>query len=176
MTEEEEREYVALLADYQSMMRGFVISLMPGVPGADDVIQETNQVLWAKRDDFEIGTNFKAWILRIARYQVMAHLKSIRRQRWVTLEKAEIELMADELESRMDPAHEDARKAALTTCIAKLPAKERDMLLRRYWKKQRLQDFCAITGLSLSNIKIKLFRLRAGLKRCIQAEMKDYRS
>lgn len=172
MTEEEEQEYVALLADYQSMMRGFVISLMPGIPGADDVIQETNQVLWVKRSDFQIGTNFKAWILRIARYQVMAHLKNVRRQRWVTLEEGEIELMANELELRMDPRREEARKAALKSCIGKLPEKERDMLLRRYWKNQRLQDFCAITGLSLSNIKITLFRLRAGLKRCIQKEMK----
>lgn len=176
MTEEEEQEYVALLADYQSMMRGFVISLMPGIPGADDVIQETNQVLWTKRGDFQIGTNFKAWILRIARYQVMAHLKNIRRQRWVTLEDGEIDLIADELEVRINPQREQARKDALKLCIGKLSDKDRDMLFRRYWKNQRLQDFCAITGLSLSNIKITLFRLRAGLKRCIQNEMKGFKA
>ena len=172
MNEEEEREYVALLADHQSMVRGFVISLMPGVPGADDVIQETNQVLWAKRGEFELGTNFKAWALRIARFQVMAHMKTMRRQRWVTLEDADVEMMAEELEASLDPTHEEERKMALKRCLAKLSDGERDMLLRRYWKNQRLQDFCAITGLSLSNIKITLFRLRAGLKRCIQAEMK----
>ncbi len=172
MDEEEEREYVALLADHQSMVRGFVISLMPGVPGADDVIQETNQLLWKKRKDFELGTNFKAWALRIARFQVMAHLKTARRQRWVTLDDTTAELMATELETRLEPEREERRLLALKTCLGKLGDAERDMLLRRYWKNQRLQDFCAITGLSLSNIKITLFRLRAGLKRCIQAEMK----
>ena len=172
MDEEEEKEYVALLADHQSMVRGFVISLMPGVPGADDVIQETNQVLWAKRGEFELGTNFKAWALRIARFQVMAHMKTMRRQRWVTLDDTTAELMATELETRLEPEREEQRLLALKSCLGKLGEAERDMLLRRYWKNQRLQDFCAITGLSLSNIKITLFRLRAGLKRCIQAEMK----
>mgnify|MGYP000113776971 CR=1 FL=1 len=34
---------------------------MPGMDGVDDVLQETNVVLWEKRATFEPGTNFRAW-------------------------------------------------------------------------------------------------------------------
>lgn len=176
MWPDDEKEFVSLLAEHQSMLRGFVISLMPGIPGADDVVQETNQVLWVKRDNFEIGTNFRAWALRIARFQVMAHLQGIRRQGWVSLTERGVELVSEEMESFVDTKLEDARLCALRKCLQKLFEKDRDLLLRRYWRRQRLQDFCAITGLSLANIKVKLFRLRAVLKKCVCEELKEVTS
>ncbi len=36
----------------------------------DDVLQNTNVVLWTKRNEFKHGTNFLAWAFNIARYQV----------------------------------------------------------------------------------------------------------
>jgi len=36
-------------------------SLLPGDRAAEDVAQETNAIIWDKRGDFELGTNFKAW-------------------------------------------------------------------------------------------------------------------
>jgi RNA polymerase sigma-70 factor (ECF subfamily) len=51
---------VQLLVTHQSVIRAFVISLLPGVSETDDVIQNTNEILWTKRESFELGTNFKA--------------------------------------------------------------------------------------------------------------------
>lgn len=171
MTDEEEREYVTLLADNQAMIRGFLISLLPGLPNVDDVIQNTNEILWTKRGNFEMGTNFKGWALTIARYQAMAHLKQAKSERWYSLEEGMAQLISEELEQSLDAKLEDRRVAALDRCLAKLGKKEKDLLLRRYWKRQKLQDFCAITGLSMANLKVKLFRLRAGLKTCIESEL-----
>jgi RNA polymerase sigma-70 factor (ECF subfamily) len=58
VTPEEEESYVKLLTDHQPVIRAFILSLLPGAPGIDDVIQETKAVLWRKRADFELGTNF----------------------------------------------------------------------------------------------------------------------
>jgi RNA polymerase sigma-70 factor (ECF subfamily) len=59
-TDEQEKEFVQLLVTHQSVIRAFVISLLPGVSETDDVIQNTNEILWTKRESFELGTNFKA--------------------------------------------------------------------------------------------------------------------
>ena len=173
MDDADEREYVRLLTGHQSMLRAFIVSLLPGLPGVDDVIQEANSVLWTRRGDFEIGTNFRAWALRIARFQAMAHLKTLKRQRWITLDESAAEAVAAELESHLDPSFEDARAQALRECLGKLKESDRDLLLRRYWKKQRLQDFAVLTGRSLTGLKVTLFRLRAGLKRCIERELPE---
>jgi RNA polymerase sigma-70 factor (ECF subfamily) len=103
----------------------------------------------------------------------MAHLKTLKRQRWVSLDDAAADAVAAELELRLDPALEEARIRALRGCLGKLKDADRDLLVRRYWKKQRLQDFAVLTGRSLTGLKVTLFRLRAGLKRCIERELPE---
>ena len=82
-TLQQEKEFVNLLVSHQSQIRAFVISLLPGVSEAEDVIQNTNEVLWTKRETFELGSNFKAWALTTARFQVMALQQKLKRERKV---------------------------------------------------------------------------------------------
>ena len=63
--------FVSLLTDAQPAIRLYVASLMAGCPDVDDVVQETNTLLWRKREEFEPGTPFKAWAFSVARYQVL---------------------------------------------------------------------------------------------------------
>lgn len=160
--------FVKLLTEHQSVICSFLISLLPGAPGVDDVIQETNALLWTKRKQFEMGTNFRAWALTIARFQAMTHLRLLKQRRWVTLDDDVAEMLADELEEQVDPLVTDKRIEALATCLGKLRAEDRELLMQRYWRKVRLQDFAVSRGRSLSGLKVQLFRLRAGLKRCIE--------
>lgn len=171
--ERHEAEFVRLLTDHQSMIRAYVISLLPGAPGADDVIQEANTVLWRKRRDFRPGSDFCAWALTVARFQVMAHWKVLKQRRWVTLDEDVFETMADELEQEADPEFERRKVAALHQCLALLKEPERELILQRYWKMTRLKDFAAVSGRSMNGLKVTFFRLRASLKRCIDQKLQE---
>lgn len=172
MNESDEQEYVTLIAGHQSMLRAFVASLLPGAPGVDDVVQETNVILWKKRETFELGTNFRAWALRIARLQVMTHVRQIRQQRWNCFDDNLAELIADETEELLADERQQNRLGHLRGCLHKLPESDRDLLLRRYWRSQPLREFAIMSGQSLSKIKVRLFRIRAALKRCIENQVK----
>lgn len=171
MDDDLDHDYVQLLVEHQPMLRAFVISLLPGAPGVDDVIQETNAVLWRKRGNFELNTNFRAWALKIARFQVMSHRHLLVRQRREVLDDELLNQLAVESGEMIEQGIHEERSAALQKCLAKLGDKDRDMLLRRYWKRQPLQDFAVLQGISLSNLKVRLFRLRTALKRCIEREL-----
>ena len=164
----DEAQFVQLIADHQNVIRSFIISLLPGAPGVDDVFQNTNAVIWKKRGSFEMGTNFRAWAMAIARFQAMAHLQQLRRRRWVTLDQDVAELLADELETGPAESHFEHRSAALDVCLSELREKDRELLVQRYWHRTRLQDFAVVSGRSVSALKVTLFRLRAALKRCIE--------
>lgn len=166
-----EAAYVRLLTEHQSMIRAYIVSLLPGAPGVDDVIQEANAVLWRKRTTFVPGTDFAAWALTIAKFQVMAHWKSLKLRRWVTLDEPVLEKLAGEMEEAMEPGTEDARVDALRECLGELREADRELILQRYWRKTRLQDFAVISGRSVDALKVTLFRLRAGLKRCIDGKI-----
>ena len=54
---------------------GFIFALIHDWSAAEDILQDTAQVMWSKFDTFDPGTNFVAWALCIARYQVMDYRK-----------------------------------------------------------------------------------------------------
>ncbi len=76
---ESEKQFVSLLTQYQADICGYIMSLMAGNNEAHDVLQETNVILWDKREHFELGTNFKAWAFAIARFTTMNYQKKRRR-------------------------------------------------------------------------------------------------
>lgn len=168
-----DEEFIQLIADHQNIIRNFIISLLPGAPGVDDVFQNTNAVIWQKREQFELGTNFRAWSLSIARFQAMAHLQRLRRRRWVSLDQDVAELIADDFEVRATQEQFDTKFHALDLCLEKLRPKDRELVIQRYWHRTRLQDFAVISGRSVDALKVTLFRLRAGLKKCIENQVNE---
>ena len=65
--------FTRLLLQNQRRIAGLIFSLVPRGADADDVMQETCAVLWRKFGEFQTGTDFGAWALRIARFQVMSY-------------------------------------------------------------------------------------------------------
>lgn len=51
-----EEEFVQLVVNHQPALHAFVLSLLPGHPEADDVVQDVNIALWKKRGEFQLGT------------------------------------------------------------------------------------------------------------------------
>lgn len=134
-SKEQEQEFVKLLVDYQSLIRAFVISLLPGVPEAEDVIQIANEVLWTKREAFELGTNFKAWALTTARFQVMALQQRLKRERRSPLDDDVLMMIAEEAED--DNSLEINQKLTdLNECIGLLHIRDQELVLHRYWKRR----------------------------------------
>ncbi|MEM0896829.1 MAG: sigma-70 family RNA polymerase sigma factor [Verrucomicrobiota bacterium] len=162
-------EFVSLLTEHQAALRLYVASLLPGEPSAADVAQQANTTIWRKREDFEIGTNFKAWIFSIARYEVLNFRKrQARDSRLVFSEELE-DKFAEELPTlNLDL---DERQAALRTCLKSLKPGDRELILQRYFKETPLKDYAAAIGRSAGGLKVTLHRLRNRLQKCIESKL-----
>ncbi len=57
-------EFIQLLTGSQSRLFAYSVSMMGNRQQAQEVMQETNLVMWRKADQFEIGTNFPPGCLR----------------------------------------------------------------------------------------------------------------
>ena len=167
---EQDSQIVALLTEHQLSIRLYVQSLLPGDSGAHDVAQTANSTLWKKRDDFEIGTNFKAWAFAIARFEVLNYRKKQAREARRLVFSEEMEnFIADEL-----PQHEDEleeRQIALRGCLEQLKPAERELILHRYFERTPLKDYAEQIGRTAGSLKVTLFRVRNKLQRCILLKM-----
>ena len=162
-------EFVSLLTRHQPDLWSYLITLMPGDPDTADVLQKTNLVLWTKQQDFEPGTNFRAWAFAVARFEVLAHLKKRKREGIVLLDDELLDMIAQEAPDAL--AASDRRLAALERCLHQLRPQDRKLLDHRYRSNVGLDEFAARVGRSVSALSVTLHRLRSSLRKCVQDQL-----
>ena len=171
-TPEQEKEFVNLLVGHQSLIRAFVISLLPGMSEAEDVIQNTNEVLWIKRESFEMGTNFKAWALTTARFQVMALQQKLKREKRAPLDDDVLLMISEDVQEK-DPDAMNEKLSNLNQCIGLLQVKDQELVLHRYWKKSGLADYARASGRTVGSLKVALYRVRTSLRACLEQKSQN---
>jgi RNA polymerase sigma-70 factor, ECF subfamily len=134
----------------------------------EDVLQETNLLLWNKADQFQPGTSFWAWASEVARYSVLTHLKKVGRDRHVFDESVLNELAAD---AQALAAQTDERRGALDRCLEKLPAPQRLLLDRRYGLHESIAAIAQALRRPEGSMRQTLYRIREALLRCIEKEL-----
>jgi RNA polymerase sigma-70 factor, ECF subfamily len=165
----EQAEFVGQITRHQSALRAYIIALMPGMDGVSDVLQEVNVVLWEKRSTFRPGTNFRAWACAITRFEVKSHRRRMLRHDMPVLDEDLACQLADHCAA--DAEEVDERLRALEKCLGRLNGKERGLVEQRYFSKSTLEAFATRCERSAESLRVSLFRIRAGLKKCINGEL-----
>ena len=163
-------EFVQLLTSHQSRLYAYVLSLLGDCSQAEDVCQETNAVLWRKAHEFKLGTNFGAWMLKVAYFQAMAHRRRLTRDRLV-FDDDFVRGMAKDAEQQCDLQGERQRR--LGECIGKLTVRFQELIRRRYTDGATLKSIAAQTGKSENSVKQALFRARAALIECVKRQSRE---
>jgi len=161
--------FTRLLLKNQKRLAGLIFSLVPRGPDADDVMQETCAVMWRKFGEFQPGTDFGAWALRIARFQVMGYYNR-RRRAQARLSDETIESLTDTLaEARWESSD---RTEALRTCVGQLKEREFDLVQRRYSTDESVDEIAAHLGSTTDAIYKALSRLHVRLLACVNAKLR----
>jgi RNA polymerase sigma-70 factor (ECF subfamily) len=166
-----ESEFVLLITGHQAAIYAYVLTLHHNRVAAQDILQETNLVLCRKRAEFEPDTNFKAWALRIAYWQTMAHLKRVKRAGFVDLEPDVMDLVSLEAAEQLDDFED--RHTALRSCLQKLPPGDTSILLAHYQNGESIADLSGRLGRSRDALKQVLMRIRRTLRTCIERRLAD---
>ncbi len=159
-----------LVVSHQAALHAFVLALLPGHSEVDDVVQEVNTAIWKKRSEFEIGTNFKAWLFSIAKFKVMALWRDQKRRKvWSVPEESLIKLIEDATEVCYETS--DLRHQTLRECLQQLRPEDRGLILRRYFDGHSLNELAAEVGRKAENLKGSLHRIRLSLRACVKNKL-----
>lgn len=159
-----------VLAQHTGAIRLYVRSLLPGYEGADDIAQETLLKLWQKRDDFQPGTNFKAWAFQIAKFLVMNQRRKLARSKVVLLDDEIIERL-DQHWLAADAVVMEPELEALRFCMESLKPEDQKLLHARYATEVSLETYAEKLGTPPGTLKARLFRLRDALRGCIESRL-----
>ena len=157
--------FAQLLAKCQRRVFLYALGLVHNAADAEEVLQQTNLVLWRKFDQYQPGTDFARWACRIAYYEVLKFRE--RRSREARLFSNEfVETLAVESHSSMDLW--DARRDALVRCLRKLTEKDRQLVLWRYQEDATTRSVAEALGRSIQGTRKSLHRIRIALLACIE--------
>jgi RNA polymerase sigma-70 factor, ECF subfamily len=160
-----QEQFVRNLTSCQPALYAYILSLLPNRNDANDVLQDTNLVMWRRSDEYVEGANFTAWAYKIARYKVLAHHRDRRRDRHIFDEEL-FGRLADDAEHRTgDP---EGVASLLDDCVAELPATQRVLVQERYAPGGSVQDMARKLGQSAAALSVTLSRIRNALLACIQ--------
>src|SRR5438034_132940 len=128
---EKGKAFLRLFVQNERRLYAYIITLLPNRNDADDVLQEASLVMWDKFDDHHPPDDFAAWGCRIAYFKVLDFCKKRQRSR-VLFSQAMLERVAETAVEQAAALQLDERREALTGCLAKLNARDRDLLTRRF--------------------------------------------
>ena len=163
-------EVQLLFVRHENSIRAFVRALQPSLSDADDVMQETFLTVSRKASTFEPGTNFVAWACGIARRKVLESFRQ--RKRANVLSEAAISALAEDAPS---PQSLSEREDALEGCLDRLTPKVRDLLGRRYSRRQSSTEMAEAAGMTSNAVRVALSKARVALRDCINSQLQQAR-
>ncbi len=157
--------FARLLGRCQRKVFLYVLGLIHNAADAEEILQETNVVLWRKFDEYQPGTSFESWACRVAYFEVLKCRERIARERRIFSSEL-VETLADEAETLADQF--DDRRDALEGCLTKLREVDRTLVLRRYQPGATTRRLAEASGRSVQGTRKSLHRIRMTLLECIQ--------
>jgi RNA polymerase sigma-70 factor, ECF subfamily len=165
MTPEKSELFVRLITQFQQRVYLFIFSLMRNQADAEEVLQETNLVLWQKFEDFRPESDFRAWAFQVAYNKIKSFQERRGRDKLRFGEEVSNRLAAvavaeaDELTAGMD---------ALDFCKKQLNERDRDLIELRYQPGATTASTAAAVGRSAAAVYKAIVRIRRTLYECIQ--------
>lgn len=115
------------------------------------------------------GAKFSTWLYAIAYHAAISKLRA-RRTATNDLEVVPEALLADEATAMHDAQD---RRQVLELALARLSPEDATVVSLFYLAEQSVEEIVTVTGLSASNVKVKLHRSRKKLFEVLQAHLKE---
>lgn len=163
-------EFVKLLTQHQRRVYAYILGVVPNWNDADEILQETNIRLWSEFERFELGTNFEAWAIRVAHFQVLTWRKRVSRSR-LLFDHSLVELIAQEFEGESVLA--EVRHQALRECVESLEPRQSELLARCYAEGAKVKLVAQSLSRTTASVHKALQRVRLALHKCIRRRLAE---
>ncbi len=163
-------EFLRLLSMHQRQIHNYAMTLVPSSSDVDDILQETNLVLWREFAKYQPGTNFKAWACRIAMNQALAWRKRRQRDRLQFSEEF-LHAVAKDADAMSDELHD--RSEMLESCIRRLPEHHQELIRLRYQNQRAVDTIARQVNRSVAAVYRLLGRIRHNLHECVSLKLRE---
>lgn len=161
------RAYAYLVNRYKDMVFNITYRILRNSEDAEEAAQDTFVKAYQSLSSFGFRSKFSTWLFRIA------YNTAISRTRKFSPELSELNEQLlnarddEDFSLQMDVPDEEMQRTLLEKALAKMDAEDNSLVSMYYTDDLSVAEISQITGLSESNVKVRLFRLRNRLREII---------
>ncbi|WP_321320875.1 RNA polymerase sigma factor [Labilibaculum sp.] len=155
--------YAFLVDKYKKMTFNVALQLMGNREDAEEIAQDAFLKAYQALDSYKGESKFSTWIYRIIYNTAISRLRK---------KKLDVSSIDDDFKSSVNVKSTQSalqelrnieRKKYLFEALKRLSGDERSLITLFYLEENSVDEVCSITGLSASNVKVKLHRARKKL-------------
>lgn len=161
--------FAPLVEKYKTMAYNISLKIVRHPEDAEEITQDSFIKAYRSLRGFKGDARFSTWLYRIVYNSSVSHLR--KKQRTIKPDNGDREVV-NLPDTDHDSQNEEFMASALKRAVDELPELERTMIMLYYYEESGIDDIASVTGLSVSNVKVRLFRVRKKLHDQMQQLMK----
>ncbi|MCU4157473.1 RNA polymerase sigma factor [Carboxylicivirga sp. A043] len=170
--------YAQLIDNYQHMAFTLAHSIVKNKEEAEEVTQDAFFKAYKALGKFKGDAEFSTWLYRIVYNAAISKIRS-RKTETTSIESPEVERQnAFNFADNLNRLEQQERKVFLKKALKNLKEDDAFIIILYYYKEQSIEEIVQATGLSKSNVKIKLHRgrkqLQTELEQLLKGELKSF--
>ena len=155
--------FATLVDRYKDMVYTLALKMLCNKEEAEEIAQDTFIKIYSALPKFKGESKFSTWVYKITYNTCLDALKKNKKEKKVAYIEDFSEHQTKTLENNFDAIDEEERNQAIQDCLKELSSEEAFLITLYYFDDQSIDEISKIMNSSVSNTKVKLFRIRKKL-------------
>ncbi|MFI5220516.1 MAG: RNA polymerase sigma factor [Bacteroidia bacterium] len=165
--------YASLIDKHKTMAYNIAWRILKSREDAEEIAQDSFLKVYYSLKEFKRESKFSTWLFRIVYNNTISRVRK---------KKLDVDSFDDENYEWMEPADtakemerlsQNEQKKYVNDAISRLPEEDATVITLFYMNESSIEEISTVTGLSQSNVKVKLFRSRKRLHEELQNMLKE---
>jgi RNA polymerase sigma factor (sigma-70 family) len=159
-----------LVEKYQDIVFSIALKVLKNREDAEEMAQESFVKAYRSLHTYRSKAKFSTWLYRIT-YNTC--ISETRKRKNIIAYTDDIKINDEGEEMNFDGLSEENREKYVKAALEKLPHDEYTLILLYYFKDQSVEEISKVTGITISNTKVKLHRARKKIYFILNEMLKD---
>lgn len=155
--------FACLIDKYSQQVFTLIVRIVRNREDAEELAQDVFMKIFRSLPSFKGESSFSTWVYRIA-YNTAISATRKKQREILSIEEDSFSNLSEEIvANRLNQTNNDEQLAVLDKALELLSPDDRALIHLFYLKEKTIEDVSSITGLTESNVKTKLHRIRKKL-------------
>ena len=155
--------FASLIDKYKHMVFTLSMQIVKNEADAEEVAQDAFFKAYKNISHFEGRSSFSTWIYRIAYHEAISKIRKKQVKETSYDQENNTPKHNNLIEHEHQDLENDDRSRFLKLALSKMKGEEATILTLFYYEDKKVDEIAKITGLTSSNVKVKLHRGRQNL-------------